>query len=100
MPLIHSASKKAVGENIRKEQEAGKPHKQAIAIALSEQRANMAEGGEADYEQENEQLIDSVAQEMLDAIDKKDHKLMLEALSALIMYIQEQDLKQDKEDIE
>jgi hypothetical protein len=38
MPLIHSASKKAVGENIKKEEKEGKPKKQAVAIALSEQR--------------------------------------------------------------
>lgn len=34
MPLVKSASKKAVGENIKREEEAGKPRKQAIAIAL------------------------------------------------------------------
>ena len=39
MPLIHSASKKAVGENIRREMSAGKPHEQAVAIALSTQRS-------------------------------------------------------------
>lgn len=38
MPLKKSASKKAVSENIRTEVEAGKPHKQAIAIALDVQR--------------------------------------------------------------
>jgi len=38
MPLIKSASKKAVGENIKKEMQAGAPRKQAIAIALSVQR--------------------------------------------------------------
>lgn len=38
MPLIYSASKKAVGENIKKEEKAGKSKKQSIAIALSEQR--------------------------------------------------------------
>lgn len=38
MPLKKSASKKAVSENIRREVEAGKPHKQAIAIALDVQR--------------------------------------------------------------
>ena len=38
MPLIKSSSKKAVGKNIAKEISAGKPRKQAIAIALSEQR--------------------------------------------------------------
>jgi hypothetical protein len=35
MPLIKSASKKAIGKNIEKEQEVGKPHKQAVAIALN-----------------------------------------------------------------
>jgi len=35
MPLIKSKSKKAVGENIRREKEAGKSQKQAVAIALS-----------------------------------------------------------------
>jgi hypothetical protein len=34
MPLVKSASKKAVGENIRAEKDAGKPQKQAVAIAL------------------------------------------------------------------
>lgn len=35
MPLIKSGSKKAIGENIRTEMHAGKPQKQAIAIAYS-----------------------------------------------------------------
>jgi hypothetical protein len=43
MPLIHSASKKAVGENIKIEEAANKPHAQAVAIALDIQRR--AEGG-------------------------------------------------------
>lgn len=34
MPLIKSASKKAIGENIKREEEAGKNKKQAVAIAL------------------------------------------------------------------
>lgn len=38
MPLIKSSSKNAVSENIRREIEAGKPQKQAVAIALSTQR--------------------------------------------------------------
>lgn len=38
MPLIKSASKKAVGKNIKREIAAGKPRKQAIAIALETQR--------------------------------------------------------------
>jgi hypothetical protein len=38
MPLIKSKSKKAVGPNYKAEIAAGKPKKQAIAIALSVQR--------------------------------------------------------------
>ena len=38
MPLNKSGSKKAVGQNIKAELDAGRPKKQAIAIALSVQR--------------------------------------------------------------
>ena len=38
MPLIKGASKKSFSENIAKERGAGKPIKQAIAIAYSEKR--------------------------------------------------------------
>ena len=40
MPLINSGSSIAVGKNIAKETAAGKPRKQAIAIALSVKRKN------------------------------------------------------------
>jgi len=39
MPLIKSTSKKAFKENIEKEIAAGKPPKQAVAIAYSTKRA-------------------------------------------------------------
>ena len=39
MPLIKSTSAKAFGENIARERAAGKPEKQAVAIAYSEKRA-------------------------------------------------------------
>lgn len=42
MPLVKSASKEVVGKNIEKEVKAGKPRKQAIAIALNNQREAMA----------------------------------------------------------
>jgi hypothetical protein len=35
MPLVRGSSKKAIGANIRAEMHAGKPQKQAIAIAMS-----------------------------------------------------------------
>lgn len=38
MPLKKSPSKKAVSANIKTEMKAGKPQKQAVAIALSVQR--------------------------------------------------------------
>jgi hypothetical protein len=38
MPLNKSKSKKAVSENIQTEMAAGKPQKQAVAIALNTQR--------------------------------------------------------------
>ena len=38
MPLIKSKSKEAVGKNIRTEMKAGRPQKQAVAIALETQR--------------------------------------------------------------
>ena len=38
MPLIKSGKAEAVGKNIKKEMEAGKPKKQAVAIALATER--------------------------------------------------------------
>ena len=38
MPLEKSTSKKAFGHNIEAEMHAGKPQKQAVAIAYSEKR--------------------------------------------------------------
>ena len=43
MPLVQSSSKKAIGENIRREINAGKDPKQAAAIAYSVQRENKDE---------------------------------------------------------
>lgn len=35
MPLVKGSSRKAISENIRRERHAGRPEKQAIAIAYS-----------------------------------------------------------------
>lgn len=40
MPLDKSGSAQSVGKNIKTEVAAGKPKKQAVAIALSEERAH------------------------------------------------------------
>lgn len=42
MPLIKSASKKDIGQNIKTEEASGKPNKQAIAIALNVARKSGA----------------------------------------------------------
>lgn len=39
MPLIKSTSKAAFSQNVSREMKAGKPQKQAVAIAYSTQRA-------------------------------------------------------------
>jgi hypothetical protein len=44
MGLLNTASSKAVGKNIKTEMAAGKPQKQAIAIALDVQRRAKAKG--------------------------------------------------------
>ena len=46
MPLIKSTSKEAFGKNIKTEMAAGKPQKQAVAIAYDvARRAKKAKGG-------------------------------------------------------
>jgi hypothetical protein len=47
MPLDKSGSKASVGKNIKAEMKAGKPKKQAIAIALNVERDN-AKGSRRD----------------------------------------------------
>lgn len=44
MPLKKSSSKAAVSTNIKREMAAGRPQKQAVAIALSTQRAAKKKG--------------------------------------------------------
>ncbi|MFM0292809.1 MULTISPECIES: hypothetical protein [Paraburkholderia] len=47
MPLIKSGSKAAVGKNIKTEMAAGKPQKQAVAIAMNtKDKAKMPDRGQ------------------------------------------------------
>jgi hypothetical protein len=47
MPLIKSTSKQAFTKNVKKEIAAGKPPKQAVAIAYSTKRAAASKKGKA-----------------------------------------------------
>lgn len=44
MPLVKAKGKKAVGKNIKVEMKAGKPKKQAVAIALNVQKKAKSKG--------------------------------------------------------
>jgi hypothetical protein len=52
MPLIQSATKKALSENIAREQRAGKPPAQAAAIAYSVQREARKSGSHSRHIEE------------------------------------------------
>lgn len=56
MPLIKSKSKHAFSENVSKEMSAGKPQKQALAIAYATKRAarKMSKGGDVPNEHDQD----------------------------------------------
>jgi hypothetical protein len=105
MPLIHSRRPSAFKKNVKTEVEAGKPVKQALAIAYDTSRnaggmdpsdqddaVMEAEGGEVDQpdqpaEQEDvdSELHDQVGQELMDAIHSKNKKGIVESLRAMIL---------------
>ncbi len=43
-----------------------------------------------------DELMDQVAAEMLEAIEKKDKKMLLDALQALVLHIGDADQEQDQ----
>ena len=51
MPLVEGKSREAVSQNIKTEMEAGKPQKQAVAIALNKARGDAASGELSKQEQ-------------------------------------------------
>lgn len=61
MPLTKSGSKKAISSNIRAEINAGKPQKQAVAIALNIARKYRAEGGPLSHKLEKGENPSKVA---------------------------------------
>jgi hypothetical protein len=61
MPLDKSGSAQSVGKNIKTEMKAGKPKKQAVAIALSEERTHAKGGRKAKLEEQYAKYIASNA---------------------------------------
>ena len=74
MPLIKSTSKKAFGENIARERAAGRPEKQAVAIAYSEKRSagkhpsnTSTQGGTAHHSKHSAQRSDHYHTKVIEA---------------------------------
>ncbi len=91
MPLIKSKSKAAFSHNVAAEMHAGKPQDQALAIAYSEKRKHMFEGGyaeggeaEASDDGDNEVMMDHVALECMHAIETKDKEAFLDSFHVLV----------------
>lgn len=61
MPLDKSGSAEAVGKNIKTEMKAGKPKKQAVAIALSVERENAKDSRKAKLEDAYAKYIEEKA---------------------------------------
>lgn len=61
MPLMKSGSAEAVGKNIKTEMKAGKPKKQAVAIALSVERENAKGDRKANLEDAYDKYIEKKA---------------------------------------
>ena len=62
MPLDKSGSAQSVGKNIKTEMKAGKPKKQALAIALSEERTHAKGKRKAKLEESYSKYISKKAQ--------------------------------------
>ena len=95
MPLIEGKSKAAFGHNIGAEIKAGKPQKQAVAIAYSEKAkaegkkhlayGGYAEGGEvSEHFKDNDEMMNHVALECMSAIESRDKELFKQAFHVLV----------------
>jgi hypothetical protein len=65
MPLKEGKSKKAFEKNIKTEIEAGKPPKQAVAIAYAVKRRNQAKGGEVKHVEQKDTHCEHCGQKMM-----------------------------------
>lgn len=84
MPLMPGKSKAAFGHNVAAEMHAGKPQDQALAIAYSEKRKKMADGGEAEPDEDHEMMMDHCAMECMDALESKDKSKFRQSFEVLL----------------
>lgn len=84
MPLILGKSKKAFSHNVAAEIDAGKPQKQAVAIAYSQKRKaqHKAWGGKVD--QDHDMVMDHCAMELMKAMEMKDMGAFKAAFSVMV----------------
>jgi hypothetical protein len=61
MPLDKSGSAQSVGKNIKAEEKAGKPKKQAVAIALNVERENARGARKAKLEEQYAKYVEANA---------------------------------------
>lgn len=96
MPLIKSNSPKAFTSNLKAELSAGKPKKQALAIAYSEAGEKKANGGLMEHEDMHEMMME-VAKELCEGVKTDNHEMVMQALEALVLHIQDKDEEQDSQ---
>lgn len=89
MPLMSGKSKKSFSHNVAAEIHAGKPQKQAVAIAYSKKRESMkhmAEGGmmeQHDEDADSEMMMDHIAKEAIHAVHSHDHESFKNSIKAM-----------------
>ena len=91
MPLMKGKSKAAFSHNVSTEMHAGKPQNQALAIAYSQKRKHMADGGYAEggemeesEDSDHEMMMDHVAMECMQALETKDKAAFKDAFQVLV----------------
>jgi len=65
-------------------------------FGVSVGHAVTADSTHPDEDRGMDDIMDHVADEFLQAIERKDKRLLREALSALVLHIQDEDKKQDE----
>lgn len=64
--------------------------------AYVHQQSHLAEGGPVE---DDAQIMDMVVDELMEAFEKKDKALLMDALRALVLHIQDEDQEQDQGEI-